>query len=151
MIEHKCPFLSVDVLIYVPEQKSIVLVERKYDPLGLALPGGHVDYGERVEKAAIREVKEETNLDVFLIDLLGVYSDPKRDPRKHMVSIVYIGLANDITKLKAADDAKAVRLINIADYKFALYDKLCFDHAQIIRDFIDKYETLNGVIAVNMV
>lgn len=144
MFDHKCPFLSVDVIVYVPESESIVIIQRKYEPIGYALPGGHVDYGEKVEHAAIREIKEETNLDIVLIDTIGIYSDPKRDPRKHMTSVVYLGLAKDISKLKAADDAKEVKLISLQYAKH--YLTLCFDHSDIINDFLSKYEKLNGII-----
>ncbi len=84
MFEPKTPYLAVDGVVRLWEGerfKGIVLVERRYEPLGYALPGGFVEVGETVEKAVLREVKEETGLDAQIVKLLGVYSEPKRDPR----------------------------------------------------------------------
>ena len=133
-MEIKTPYLATDVIIRVWEGekfKGIVLVERKYPPVGLALPGGFVEVGERVEEAAVREMKEETGLDVKLSGLLGVYSDPKRDPRFHVVSVVWIGDAEG--EPKAGSDAKIARVYKLEDIPF---DKLVFDHARIIADFL---------------
>ena len=79
------PTPTVDIIIYAPG-RGIVLVERKNPPLGWALPGGFVEYGESCEAAAVREAKEETGLDVVLTGLVGVYSDPARDPRGHTMA-----------------------------------------------------------------
>ncbi len=84
------PAPTVDVVIYCPV-RGVVLVQRKNPPPGWALPGGFIDYGESAETAAVREAKEETGLDVRLVGLLGVYSDPQRDPRGHTMSVVYVG------------------------------------------------------------
>ncbi len=123
------PALTVDIIIEsldVPGR--IVLIERKYPPLGYALPGGFVDIGERLDQAAVREAEEETGLQVRLKVLLGCYSDPARDPRGHTVSAVYVAEAagNPV----ARDDARAV----------ALHDplqppSLVFDHAIILADY----------------
>lgn len=95
------PTPTVDVVILVPDgadgEDGIVLVERLNPPHGWALPGGFVDEGETCEAAAIREMREETGLDVVLTGLLGVYSDPRRDPRQHTMSVVYTGVAKDIS------------------------------------------------------
>src|SRR5688572_13575809 len=88
------PYPTVDVV--VETEGGIVLIERRNEPRGWALPGGFIDYGERVEDAARREVKEETGLDVELVRLLGVYSDPLRDPRHHTMSVAYVGRARGI-------------------------------------------------------
>jgi len=124
------PSPTVDVVIHVAG-RGIVLVERKNLPPGWALPGGFVDYGETCENAAVREAKEETGLDVVLTGLLGVYSDPARDPRGHTMSVVYTAQARDMGTLAAGDDAGQAAL-------FALdaLPPLAFDHGRIVQDFI---------------
>ncbi|NPA88080.1 MAG: NUDIX hydrolase, partial [Epsilonproteobacteria bacterium] len=111
--------------------KGIVLIKRKNPPLGYALPGGFVDYGEKVEEALIREMKEETNLDVMIEKILGVYSDPNRDPRMHTASIVFVCHAYDYPK--AGDDAKETFVVKLEDIP---WDELVFDHKKILEDFI---------------
>ncbi|MDX1294939.1 MAG: NUDIX hydrolase, partial [Sulfurimonadaceae bacterium] len=87
------PYLTVDGIIelYNADEQlvGVVLIERKNPPHGWALPGGFVDVGETVEAALVREMKEETSLDVEIVSLQGVYSDPARDPRFHTASVVY--------------------------------------------------------------
>lgn len=130
------PTPTVDVVIYAVG-RGLVLVERKNAPLGWALPGGFVDYGESCEAAAIREAKEETGLDVVLTGLLGVYSDPARDPRGHTMSVVYTAQALDLDQLCAGDDAGQAVF-------FALnaLPPLAFDHGRIVLDFITGLERL---------
>ncbi len=126
----KSPLLATDIIIQYPDGE-IVLIERGNEPFKgqYAIPGGGVEIGETVEQAAIREAKEETGLDIEIIKLLGVYSDPDRDPRGHCVSIVFI--ATPIGgELQA--DSDAAFAIKTADY---LKMKLAFDHNKIIRDF----------------
>ena len=106
-----------------------MLIERKHEPFGWAIPGGFVDYGECLEDAARREAKEETSLDVNLKFLLGVYSSPKRDPRRHTVSTVYVATAKG--KPEAADDAKNLGLFALN----ALPPTMAFDHAEILSDY----------------
>jgi len=96
------PLPTVDIIIEI-ETKGIVLIKRKNPPYGWALPGGFVDYGESLEEAAIREAKEETDLDVKLNKQLHTYSNPKRDPRHHSISTVYI--AKGKGRPQARDDA----------------------------------------------
>lgn len=120
------PRLAVDIIIQYKE--GIVIIERKYDPKGFAIPGGFVEYGETVEQAAIREAKEETNLDIKLVRQFHTYSDPKRDPRHHTVSVVFIAKASG--DLKAGDDAKQAHIFLLNNIP-----NLCFDHNQIIEDF----------------
>lgn len=131
----KTPFVAVDGIIQLFDEnnnfKGIVLIERKNPPLGLAIPGGFVEIGETVEQALIREMKEETSLDVEILRLLGVYSDPKRDPRFHTVSITFVCKAYG--EPKAQSDAKEVKVFKIEEIPF---EKLVFDHSKILRDFI---------------
>jgi 8-oxo-dGTP diphosphatase len=122
-----CPLLAVDVIIDIGGR--IVLIERKNYPPGWAIPGGFVDVGESVEHAAVREMREETTLEVELTDLLGVYSRPDRDPRGHTVSIIYVGRAQG--NPRADDDAKAAALFA----PDALPAPLAFDHQQILTDY----------------
>jgi mutator protein MutT len=130
---HENPVPTVDVIIN--EGDRIVLIRRGQDPFAgkLALPGGFVEYGETVEQAAIREVKEETNLEIRLVELLGVYSDPNRDPRKHTISTVFIAepLAGN---LRGGDDAADAAWFSLSAIDLSL---LAFDHSQIVRDMID--------------
>lgn len=124
------PPVATDLIIRLhggPEQ--IILVQRRNPPHGLALPGGFVDLGERVEQAAGREALEETGLQVQLQVLLGVYSDPNRDPRGHTVSVVFIADADGAPR--AGDDAAGIQLADPADPAL----ELVFDHASILADY----------------
>ncbi|MBS3122829.1 NUDIX hydrolase [Candidatus Woesearchaeota archaeon] len=132
--QQKSPILTVDIIIRY--KGGIVLVNRKYPPKDWALPGGHVDYGETVEYAAIREAKEETNLDVELVKQFHVYSDPKRSPKEHKVTVVFI--ANGKGELKAGDDADDANVFGEGD--ILKLPKLCSDHNQILLDYYnDRY------------
>jgi len=131
------PPLAVDIIIELIDRpgRPIVLIERKHEPLGWALPGGFVDIGEMVEDAAVREAAEETNLSVTLEALLGVYSAPDRDPRGHSVSIVYVATSQG--EAKAMDDAAALKVYDVA----GLPSQLAFDHAKILQDYRMYRET----------
>jgi 8-oxo-dGTP diphosphatase len=134
MLEPKTPYLAVDGVVRLWEGerfKGIVLIERRYEPLGYALPGGFVEVGETVEKAVLREVKEETGLDAQIVKLLGVYSEPNRDPRFHVVSVVFV--LDAYGEPKGGDDAKKAVVFPIEDLPF---DKIVFDHAKILKDFL---------------
>jgi len=124
------PAIAVDIIIEMADHpaRPIVLIERRYEPFGWAIPGGFVDMGERLEQAAIREAKEETSLDVRLLILLGNYSDPQRDPRGHTVSPVYV--AEAIGKPRAMDDA-----CNLSLFTPDKLPELVFDHARILEDY----------------
>ena len=122
------PKLTVDVIIDMGAGQ-IVLIERKNAPLGWALPGGFVDVGEAVEEAALREVREETGLEVELVRQFHVYSDPKRDPRQHTASVVFI--ARGWGKAKAGSDAQRAELY----HEMNLPHEIAFDHRQILRDY----------------
>lgn len=129
------PLLTVDVIVRMRDQgNKIVLIERRFEPLGWALPGGFVDIGERLETAAIREAKEEICLDIALVTLLGCYSDPQRDLRGHTVSAVYIADAEG--EPKAADDAKTIALVEPGDHSHPL----TFDHGLIMADYVNWLE-----------
>lgn len=131
MARPRTPEVAVDVVIELVDRpgRPIVLIERRSPPAGHALPGGFVDVGETVEHAARREAREETGLEVRLTRLLGVYSDPGRDPRGHTVSIVFVGTATG--QPRAGDDAGAVL---VADP--ARLPALAFDHARILGDYL---------------
>ncbi len=124
------PSPTTDVLIYNAD-RGLVIISRKNVPHGYALPGGFIDEGESAEHAAIREMKEETGLDVKLLGLLGVYSHPDRDPRMHTMSVVFVGEALDPEALHAGDDAGKAAFYPLD----ALPSPIVFDHAKIIADF----------------
>lgn len=128
---YRNPTPTVDIIIELIDQphRPIILIERKNPPLGWALPGGFVDYGESVETAAKREALEEISLDVELIEQFQVYSDPNRDPRQHTLSIVFIATATGTPQ--AADDAKNLEQFNI----WNIPTELCFDHGKILQDY----------------
>ena len=121
------PIPTVDVVIRIGD--GIVLIRRKNPPLGWALPGGFMDVGETCETAAVREAKEETGLDVQLDRLLGVYSDPRRDPRQHTLTVVYTATAEG-TPI-GLDDAAEAKVFALD----ALPDPIVFDHHQILDDY----------------
>ena len=135
----KTPYVAVDGIIQLYDQndhfQGIVFIQRKNPPHGIALPGGFVDIGESCEDALKREMREEVTLDVEILSLLGVYSDPARDARFHTVSAVYICKAKGTPK--AADDAKKVFVYKLEDIPL---NSLVFDHAKIIKDFLKKIE-----------
>jgi len=135
MFKVETPLLAVDGIINVQDENGkfigIVLIERKYPPIGLALPGGFVEIGETVEKAVIREMKEETGLDVIIMRQFHVYSNPERDPRRHVVSVVFECVARG--EPKGSDDAKVARVYSYDEIPF---EELVFDHSQILKDYL---------------
>ncbi len=145
--KYRNPFPSVDIIIEMAfgshrvmgqrKAGNIVLIERKNTPLGWALPGGFVDYGESLEVAAIREAEEETCLKVRLLYQLGAYSAPTRDPRFHTISVVFVASATGTPK--AADDAKDVGIFS----RDSLPENLAFDHGEILQDYFKKCSAKN--------
>ena len=125
---YRNPFPTVDIIIEI--NGGIVLIERRNEPLGWALPGGFVDYGESLEDAAAREAREETSLAVSNLRLLGCYSDPGRDPRQHTISTVFIAEASG--EAMAGDDADESGTF----HKDSLPVKIVFDHKQILEDYL---------------
>ena len=128
MDRHRQPALAVDCIVRIDSR--VVLVRRKNEPHGWALPGGFVDYGESLEDAVRRELREETGLELDGLQQFHSYSDPSRDPRGHCVSVVFTG--RGIGEPRAGDDAAACRLVDpgaIAESETA------FDHARILRDY----------------
>jgi 8-oxo-dGTP diphosphatase len=129
--EYRNPKPTADLLIELAGRPGeLVFIERKNEPQGLALPGGFVDEGEWVADAAVREAKEETGLDVELVELFHVYSDPSRDRRQHTVSTVFIARA---TGTPVGGDDAARCLVCRPD---ALPGPLVFDHATIVGDYL---------------
>ncbi|PLZ25650.1 NUDIX hydrolase [Fischerella thermalis CCMEE 5198] len=130
-MSYQNPVPTVDIIIELLDRphRPIVLIERHNPPLGWAIPGGFVDYGETVETAARREALEETGLEVELIEQFHVYSDPARDHRKHTISIVFLATAKG--EPKAGDDAKGIEIFE----SWRVPENLCFDHDIILRDY----------------
>lgn len=120
------PAPTVDLIIAMAG--GIVLVRRARPPLGWALPGGFVDYGETLEQAAVREAKEETGLDVTLLRQFHTYSDPSRDARQHTISTVFLATASGHPQ--GGDDAAEARV-----FPRQALPPLVFDHAAILADY----------------
>ncbi len=125
------PYVTVDAIIEMDD--GIILIERSNPPYGWALPGGFVDYGESLEAAVLREVKEETNMEMEGLCQFHVYSDPKRDPRFHTVSTAFIGQGKG--KPAFGDDAKGLQIVK---YEDLLGRQYAFDHNRIIEDYLNQ-------------
>jgi len=129
----KKPSITVDGVII--KNGKVLLIKRRNEPFKgrWALPGGFVEYGETVEDAVLREVKEETGMDAEIKKLVGVYSDPSRDPRGHTISIVF--LLEGKGDVMAGDDAVEAKFFDLNELP-----PLAFDHEKIIKDAIQTYK-----------
>ena len=138
MPKYRNPSPTVDIIIEIRDKQGklgIILIERGHPPPGWALPGGFVDYGESLEDAAVREAKEETDLDITLLYQMFTYSEPNRDPRKHTITTVYVATAQGIPE--AHDDAAAVTIVDPRKIDLPL----AFDHREIIDDYLAQKDT----------
>ena len=130
----KKPSVTVDGVII--KDGKVLLIKRKNEPFKgrWALPGGFVEYGETVEQAVLREVKEETGIDAEIKKLVGVYSDPRRDPRGHTISIAFLLAARGAATAAAGDDAIDAKFFDLDNLPL-----LAFDHDKIIKDAIQRF------------
>jgi 8-oxo-dGTP diphosphatase len=138
-MRQRTPALTVDGILL--EDHLVLLVQRKHEPFqgAWALPGGFVEYGEKTEDAVVREVFEETGLKTTIRSLLGVYSDPHRDPRGHTITVAY--LINRVGgDLNAGDDASSVKFFKVNELP-----ELAFDHSMIVKDAFQRVS--NGVLS----
>lgn len=133
---YRNPLPTIDIIIEL-EDGRIILIKRKNPPIGWAIPGGFVDYGESLEEAAIREAKEETSLDITLLKQMHTYSKPDRDPRQHTISTIFIAKGSG-TPI-AADDAAEIGVFTEEN----LPHPLMFDHEQILTDYFNKKKRNN--------
>jgi len=128
--EWKQPKLTVDMLVEDGNGR-VLLIRRRNPPHGWALPGGFVDYGETLEKAAVREIREETGIEATITAQFHTYSDPARDPRHHTVTTVFLGQGRG--EPQAGDDAVEARYFFLDE----LPAPLAFDHEAVLGDFRD--------------
>jgi len=125
------PFVTVDAIIEV--ESGVVLIERSNPPLGFALPGGFVDYGESLEEAVVREAREETGLELKDLEQFHTYSDPRRDPRFHTITTVFHARAEGAPR--AGDDAAAARVVPVSEIPGLSF---AFDHRQVLLEWAKK-------------
>ena len=123
------PLPTVDIIIEMPAEKGIILIHRRNEPRAWALPGGFVDCGETLERAAGREAMEETGLALTELQQFRAYSDPKRDARAHTISMVFTATGDGLPA--AADDADGIGIFN----EDSLPADIAFDHRQILGDY----------------
>ena len=142
--KYKIPSLTTDALVLRKHKDDkyhdILLVTRGHNPFAgkLAFPGGFVNYGEDPEHGCFRELKEETELDGKDIEILTVRGDPKRDPRRHVVTIVYLVNVDPDAQPKGGDDAKDAKFYDLKDIIKTQKDNMAFDHFSIIEELVQK-------------
>jgi 8-oxo-dGTP diphosphatase len=138
-VKYSNPTPTVDVILQ--RGSKVLMVRRKKDPFKgqLALPGGFVNEGETTEDAMKREAMEETSFEVEPIEILGVYSDPARDPRKHIMTVVFVGIIIGGSG-KAGDDAASIEWVELAGIEG---QQIAFDHSMILRDY-KKWKASGG-------
>lgn len=127
---YKNPLPTADVIVDIDGR--VVLVKRKNPPEGWAIPGGFIDYGESAEDTAIREIREETGLEITDLKQFHCYSKPDRDPRFHTLTVVFTAKSTGIPS--AGDDAAEAKLFD----KNNLPSPLAFDHEQILTDYFNS-------------
>ncbi len=131
---YRNPTPTVDGILV--DDRGILLIKRKNSPYKgkYALPGGFVEYGEKLEEAVVREIKEETGFITGVEEMVGVYSDPDRDPRGHMITTVF-SLNKIGGKLESGSDADQAKFFGLEDLP-----ELAFDHQLIIKDYLNGHE-----------
>ena len=141
------PRVTIDAIIM--ENQKLLLIQRGKPPFvdSWALPGGHIDLGELVEDAVIREIKEETNLNIKIEKLFNVYSRPNRDPRGHYITIVYVcSMKDKDQQVLGGDDAKKAKFFDLQEISKL---NLAFDHNKIIEDFLNlKSGKIDSFVAI---
>lgn len=130
----RVPLVTADIIIELPA--GIILIERKNPPPGYAIPGGFVEYGESLEDAARREAREETSLKIRLLEQFHTYSDPRRDPRFHTITTVYLARAEKGIPL-ARDDARSLGIFR----EDTLPRNIAFDHREILNHYFHYRRT----------
>ena len=142
--KYKIPSLTTDALVLRKhkddEYHDILLVTRGHNPFAgkLAFPGGFVNYGEDPEHSCIRELNEETELEGKDIELFTVRGDPKRDPRRHVITIVFLVNVDPDAQPKGGDDAKDAKFYDLKDIIKNQKDNMAFDHFSIIEELVQK-------------
>jgi 8-oxo-dGTP diphosphatase len=147
LAEHKPPILTTTAIIEVYKEggafQGIVLIKRGKEPYGFAIPGGNVEYGETVEQAVRREIKEEVNLELIDLRQFHVYSDLTRDFRHHSVEVAHLAKASSLPQ--AGDDAADAFVVQLDEIP---WEKMAFHHAMILRDYLRYRNTGDSYCAM---
>ncbi len=119
------------VVIYKDDRnEKILLVKRKKDPYknSWAIPGGFLEKEEPLEVGALRELKEETGLELKEVNQLKAFGKVHRDPRGRTISIAFYGVVTSEEKVKGSDDAADAKWFHVENLP-----GLAFDHAEIVK------------------